>query len=171
VSEPFVGEIRMFAGNFAPQGWVFCDGRVLSIAEFDTLFVLIGTTYGGDGVTTFNVPDLRGRLPVHQGNNGAATYVIGQIAGSEEVTTIVSQLPAHTHVLSAGTSPGTQATPSGDVLAASSSLGLYTTQAPNTAMAPTAVGATGGSQPHNNMQPFLGVSFIMSLFGIFPSRN
>jgi len=171
VSEPFVGEIRMFGGNFAPQGWALCDGRSLSIAANQTLFALLGTTYGGDGETTFSLPDLRGRLPVHQGNNGAATYVIGQLAGSEDVTVTGNQLPAHTHALQAGTSPGTQASPSNNALVASSSLGFYTTQAPATPMAPTAVATTGESQPHNNIQPVLCVTFIIALFGVFPSRN
>ncbi|HWH12475.1 MAG TPA: tail fiber protein [Solirubrobacteraceae bacterium] len=171
MSESFIGEIRMFGGTFAPNGWAFCDGRTLAIAQNDALFALLGTTYGGDGVQTFNLPDLRGRLPVHQGNNGAATYVLGQLAGSENVTLSTNQLPAHNHALQAGTSPGTQASPSGNALTASSSLGLYTTEAPDIAMAPTTVGASGGSQPHNNLQPFLCVNFIISLFGIFPSRN
>jgi microcystin-dependent protein len=171
VSEPYVGEIRMFGGSFAPQGWAFCDGRLLPIAEYTVIFNLIGTTYGGDGITTFGLPDLRGRVPVHQGSNGATTYVIGQSAGNENVTLNTNQLPSHNHVLQAGTTAGTQASPSNNALAGSSSLAFYTTDAPATAMAPSGVGVSGGSLPHNNMQPFLCVSFIISLFGVFPTQN
>ena len=166
MANPYVGEIRLFAGNFAPQGWLFCDGSVLPISEFDTLFNLIGTTYGGDGQTTFNVPDLRGRVPVHRSNN----FVIGQTGGSENVTLTQAPMPAHTHALRASSSTATAGSPGGNVLAAT----VANAYDPNPATAPmaaSAITAQGGSQPHDNMAPFNTLSYIISLFGIFPSQS
>jgi len=164
--EPYVGEIRMFGGNFAPVGWAICNGALIAISENEALFNLIGTTYGGDGVNTFALPDLRGRVPVHQG----VGFAPGQSGGSETVTLTVSQLPAHTHVPQANSNPGTNASPSSNVWA-SSSLNQYSSNAPGAPMDPAALGSTGGSQPHENMMPFVAINFIISLFGIFPTQG
>lgn len=167
MAQPYVGEIRMFGGNFAPAGWMFCDGQLLPISENETLFQLIGTTYGGDGQSTFALPDLRGRLPVHQGNG----FVLAQTGGVEEVTLTVQQIPAHGHPLLATTSLASSAGPQGNVLAQSRQAGidLYFEDVPTVNMAAQSIGPVGGSQPHTNFQPYLCVSFIISLFGIFPS--
>ena len=171
MSEAFIGEIRMFGGNFAPVDWAFCDGSVLPISQYEPLFALIGTTYGGDGQTTFALPDLRGRLPVHQGSGpGLSTYVLGQMAGSETVTLTSQQLPAHTHAAQGQSAVGDQAGPGGGVWAASAQ-NQFSANAPIAAMSTAAIGATGGSQQHDNMAPYQVVSFIICLFGIFPSRN
>ncbi len=165
MSESYVGEIRMWAGNFAPVGWLFCDGQHLPISENETLFQLIGTTYGGDGQSTFALPNLQGRLPVHQGNG----MVLGQQAGVEEVTLTVSQIPAHTHPLTAAQALGNASSPAGNVLAESpGGVKPYIEGSPSVPMAPTAIAPAGGSQPHTNIQPYLCVNFIISLFGIFP---
>ncbi|MGB8648896.1 MAG: tail fiber protein [Anaerolineae bacterium] len=168
MSSPYVGEIRMFAGNFAPVGWAFCQGQILPISENETLFNLIGTTYGGDGQSTFALPNLASRVPVHMGTGGGGTYVIGQMSGEEQVTLTTNQIPTHNHVPTANSGAGTQASPSGNVWAASSNL-PYSPNAPTAAMAPQAVQNSGGSQPHDNMVPFLCVNFIISLFGIYPT--
>jgi microcystin-dependent protein len=165
MAQPYVGEIRIFAGNFAPAGWAFCDGQILPISENETLFQLIGTTYGGDGQSTFALPDLRGRLLLHQGNG----FILAETGGVETVTLTSSQIPAHGHPMLASTAPGTQNAPSNSVTAASPSVQLYIGDVPDSNLATTAVGSTGGSQPHNNFQPYLCVNFILSLFGIFPS--
>lgn len=170
---PYIGEIRMFAGNFAPAGWAFCDGSLLPITEYETLFNLIGTTYGGDGQETFAVPDLRGRLPLHQGTGpGLSSYVIGQQGGVEQVTLTVSQIPAHTHAPVASTGPGGSPNPVGNIWAVASN-NFYSTAAPNTGapLPNDAISSVGGSQPHDNFQPYLCVTFIISLFGIFPSPS
>jgi microcystin-dependent protein len=168
MSSPFIGEIRMFGGNFAPAGWAFCDGSLIPISENDALFTLIGTTYGGDGQSTFALPDLRSRIPVHVGPG----FALGQSGGVESVTLTTSQIPAHNHPPLAVSSPGTQASPQGGVWAESNpNLNQYSNVAPTLAMDPGAIGATGGSQPHDNMVPFLAVNFILSLFGIFPSQT
>ncbi len=171
MASPYVGEIRMFAGNFAPVGWAFCDGQLFAISENETLFQLIGTTYGGDGQSTFALPDLRGRVPVHQGTGGFPA-TLGQTGGVEEVTLTTQEIPAHTHALIAAATPA-QATaePTGS-LTAIASTALYSVPASGTlAMDPAAVGSAGGSQPHTNLAPFLCVNFIISLFGIFPSQS
>jgi len=155
----------MFAGNFAPAGWMFCEGQLLPISEYETLFQLIGTTYGGDGQSTFALPDLRGRIPVHQGNG----FILAETGGAEEITLTVQQIPAHSHALLASTATGTQNAPSNNVTASSPSVTLYIQDVTDSNMAPNAVGAVGGSQPHTNFQPYLCVDFIISLFGIFPS--
>jgi microcystin-dependent protein len=166
MSTPYVGEIKMFGGNFAPLGWAFCDGALLPIAEYDTLFNLIGTTYGGDGQSTFQLPDLRGRLPVHQGG----TFVIGETGGAEAVTLTAQQIPSHNHLLMATTAGGNQVSPANNLLA--NSLGNfqpYIQEDPDGSLAANTLQNVGGSQPHDNMQPYVCVSFIISLFGIFPS--
>jgi microcystin-dependent protein len=174
MSEPFIGEIRMFGGNFAPRGWAFCNGQSMSIAQNDALFALIGTTYGGDGVQTFNLPDLQGRLPLHQGTSTAGTtYVIGEKGGVETVTLLSTQTPAHTHVVTATAIDAEGSDPAGGVLAQGSGFPVY--GAPNPDKPATfnqaAVGLAGGSQPHDNLQPYLCVSFIIALEGIFPQRG
>jgi microcystin-dependent protein len=166
MSQPYIGEIRMFGGNFAPAGWAFCDGSILSIAENDTLFTLIGTTYGGDGQTTFALPNLQSRVPVHMGNG----FTLAQTGGEEQVTLTVNQIPAHSHVPQANSGTGTQTSPAGNVWASSSNF-PYATNAPSASMNPGAVGLAGGSQPHDNMVPFLAINFIISLFGIYPSQS
>lgn len=173
MAQPYVGEIRMFAGNFAPLGWLFCDGSLQPISEYETLFNLIGTTYGGDGQSTFALPDLRGRVPIHQGQSfGTSNYVIGESGGVESVTLTAQQIPSHSHTLSASSGAGTSSAPGGNVPAlVVGNLYVGTPSGPTANLAPAAVGTAGGSQPHENMQPFLCVSFIISLFGIFPSPN
>ena len=164
MAQPYVGEIRMFGGNFAPAGWLFCDGQQLPIPENETLFNLIGTTYGGDGESTFALPDLRGRIPIHVGPG----FSLAETGGVETVTLTQAQMPAHTHSVMASTNNTTQTSPSTNVLATPTAFDLYRAGATNVAMAPQAVSTTGGSQPHENLQPYLCVSFIISLSGIFP---
>jgi microcystin-dependent protein len=167
-----VGEIRIFAGNFAPAGWQFCDGSLLPISEQETLFNLIGTTYGGDGQNTFAVPDLRGRLPMHTGTNAGTAFTIGQNGGVEEVTINVPQMPAHSHPMLASTNTGTSSNPQGNVLdQMSGAILVYKEQAPTVALSAAVISSVGGSQPHSNLQPYLCVNFIISLFGIFPSQT
>lgn len=171
MAEAYIGEIRMFGGNFAPVGWSFCDGSLLAIAQYDALFALIGTTYGGDGQNTFALPDLRGRVPVHQGQGaGLSNYTIGQNGGSETVTLITNQLPSHAHSAQAQSGQGGQASPSGGVWA-SSNLSQFSNNPANSAMSPQAMTLSGGSQPHENMLPFECISFIICLEGIFPSQG
>jgi microcystin-dependent protein len=165
MAQPYVGEIRMFAGNFAPAGWMFCEGQLLPISENETLFQLIGTTYGGDGQSTFALPDLRGRLPVHQGNG----FILAETGGAEEITLTVQQIPAHSHALLATTSVANDQAPAQNVPAQTGTFDGYQSEAPTAAMAATSIGAVGGSQPHTNFQPYLCVNYIISLFGIFPS--
>jgi microcystin-dependent protein len=157
----------MFAGNFAPAGWMFCEGQLLPISEYETLFNLIGTTYGGDGESTFALPDLRGRIPLHFGNG----FTLAETGGAEEITLTVSQIPAHSHPLLGTSSLATQQNVTGSVYAQATLFNPYININPNAAMAASAVGAVGGSQPHNNFQPYLCVDFIISLFGIFPSQT
>ena len=171
MSNPYVGEIRMFAGNFAPAGWAFCNGALMPIAENDTLFNLIGTTYGGDGQTTFGLPDLQGRVPIHQGNGlGLSPHVIGEKNGSETVTLTTGQMPPHSHALQASSAQANGSAGPGGVLASSSS-SFYGSGTPNMAMAAQAITPLGGSHPHDNMAPFLTINYIISLFGIFPSQT
>lgn len=167
MSSPFVGEIRMFAGNFAPAGWMFCEGQLLPISENEVLFQVIGTTYGGDGQETFALPDLQGRVPIHQGNS----FVIGQTGGVEQVTLTTNQIPNHTHNALGTNSAGNTALASG-VWAASAdtSINPYGAAAAiDSNMSPQAISPVGGSQPHDNMLPYLAVNFIISLFGIYPA--
>jgi microcystin-dependent protein len=168
VAQPYVGEIRMFAGNFAPAGWMFCEGQLLPISEYETLFNLIGTTYGGDGQSTFALPDLRGRVPVHQGNG----FTLAETGGVEEVTVTVPQIPAHAHALLAvGDQRGSQTNAAGNLLAQSFNVTPFINDATTGAMNAAAITSIGGSQPHTNLQPYLCVDFILSLFGIFPSQT
>jgi microcystin-dependent protein len=167
MAQPYVGEIRMFGGNFAPAGWMFCEGQLLPISENETLFNLIGTTYGGDGQETFALPDLRGRLPMHQGNGS----ILAETGGTEEVTLTVSQIPTHTHAFLGSTAVAAQQGPGGNVVAQSTLAKLYIQDTTDSVLAPNSIGATGGSQPHTNFQPYLCVDFIISLFGIFPSQT
>jgi microcystin-dependent protein len=168
---PYVGEIRMFAGNFAPVGWMLCQGQSLPIAGNETLFNLIGTTYGGDGVNTFNLPDLQSRVPVHAGTGAGQTFVLAQTGGEESVTLTVQQIPAHNHTPQcfSNAQGGNSNVPTGSVWAASTIGSVYDSPPPSLNMDPAAVGSSGGSQPHDNMVPFLVINFIISLFGIFPS--
>src|SRR6185436_934199 len=161
----FVGEIRIFAGNFAPAGWMFCEGQLLPISENETLFQLIGTTYGGDGQSTFALPDLRGRIPVHQGNG----FILAETGGAEEITLTVQQIPAHSHPLLVSNSTTQGTNPTGNVLGQSTQATIYIDDVTNVSLATQVVGSVGGSQPHTNFQPYLCVDFIISLFGIFPS--
>jgi microcystin-dependent protein len=165
MAQPYVGEIRMFAGNFAPAGWQFCEGQLLPISENETLFQLIGTTYGGDGQSTFALPDLRGRIPIHQGNG----FILAETGGAEEITLTVSQIAAHAHPVLADAHAGTSADPTGRFMANSAGALQYSSAVEPQNMAPQAVASVGGSQPHTNFQPYLCVDFIISLFGIFPS--
>lgn len=171
MSSPFVGEIRMFGGNFAPAGWAFCSGQLMPISENDVLFTLIGTTYGGDGQQTFALPDLQGRLPVHMGTGGGLSpRTIGENGGVETVTLTTQQIPTHNHVPLAVSGNGNQSTPQGGVWAGVTT-SIYTSNAPSTAFNSTLGGSTGGNQPHDNLMPYLAISFIISLFGIFPTQN
>jgi len=167
MAQPYVGEIRMFAGNFAPAGWMFCEGQLLPISENETLFNLIGTTYGGDGQSTFALPDMRGRLPLHQGSG----FILAETGGVETVTLTVPQITAHSHPFILPTQTGTGTNPGGNFLdQTSGTIFMYIDgQAPDGSMSPNMVTATGGSQPHNNFQPYLCINFIISLFGLFPS--
>jgi microcystin-dependent protein len=165
MAQPYIGEIRMFGGSFAPAGWMFCAGQTLPIAEYETLFQLIGTTYGGDGQENFQLPDLQGRLPMHQGT----THGLAEKAGTETVTLTTQQIPNHTHPLVASTAAGSQNSPANNVLAGSPTIDMYRETSPGVPLVPSAVGPAGGSQPHNNLQPYLTISFIISLFGLFPS--
>lgn len=172
MAQPYVGEIRMFAGNFAPVGWMFCEGQALAISENDTLFQLIGTTYGGDGQTTFNLPDLRGRLPVHQGTSSSGTtYQMGQTGGAEEVTLTVQQIPIHTHPMVVLDHVGNQINPGGSLPGHSFNVTPYINATPAGSFNVAAISPAGGSQPHTNFQPYLCIDFIISLFGIFPSQT
>jgi microcystin-dependent protein len=157
----------MFAGNFAPAGWMFCEGQLLPISEYETLFNLIGTTYGGDGQSTFGLPDLRGRVPIHQGNG----FTLAESGGVETVTLTVQQIPAHNHAMLASTNLATESNPQNHLLSQTRAVDLYVEDVPQTAMSPNMLGTTGGSQPHDNFQPYLCINFIISLFGIFPSQN
>lgn len=171
MSQPYVGEIRMFGGSFAPAGWAFCNGAIIPISENDTLFNLIGTTYGGDGQETFGLPDLQGRAPMHQGTlSGGGTYLIGQTGGVENVTLTTQQIPIHNHAFIASSENAGDASPLGDLPGGSTTFDPYVLDAASTAMAP-AIQPTGGGQPHENMQPYLVVTFIISLYGIYPTQS
>lgn len=180
MSDPFIGEIRMFGGNFAPLNWAFCNGQLLSISEYDALFALIGTTYGGDGQSTFGLPDLRGRIPIGEGSGpGLTPRVIGESAGTETVTLTQNQLPTHSHTANVTSVTGDLPGPAiNAVPAALASPGRFYAAPSNVApqphtvaMNPASIGPAGGNQPHDNIMPSLCVSFIISLAGVFPSRN
>jgi microcystin-dependent protein len=168
MAQPYVGEIRMFAGNFAPAGWMFCEGQLLPISENETLFQLIGTTFGGDGESTFALPDLRGRIPIHQGNG----FILAETGGAEEITLTVNQIPAHGHAWLCSNNTTDTAVPQNAVLGPPGPLAVtpYGSDAPRVAISPQTLNPpVGGSQPHTNFQPYLCVDFIISLFGLFPS--
>lgn len=167
MAQPYVGEVRMFAGNFAPAGWMFCEGQLLPISEYETLFNLIGTTYGGDGQSTFALPDMQGRIPIHFGGG----FNLSETGGVEQVTLSVSQIPSHSHPLLASQDGGSQPAPGGYALAASNVVKVYAAAATNGSLDASSVIQTGDTQPHNNFQPYICVSFIISLFGIFPSQT
>jgi len=177
MSEPFLAEIIMFAGNFAPRGWAFCQGQILSIAQNTALFSLLGTTYGGNGQTTFALPDLRGRVPVGTGQGpGLPSINLGELSGEPAHTLIITEMPAHNHpAQAAGNSgAGDSASPNGNTWATSTARdNVYINAAPDGQMAANTVtvGIAGGSQPHNNMQPYLGMNYIIAIEGIYPSRN
>jgi microcystin-dependent protein len=176
MAQPYVGEIRMFAGNFAPAGWMFCDGSLIPISENETLFNVIGTTYGGDGQQTFALPDLRGRASMHMGTGSdGGTATIGGIAGVESVTLTSQQIPSHTHSMNAAAAASVLSPQNALPAVPSSTVGGLQTYAPTggtlVTLRPTMVQVSGGSQPHENFQPYLCVSFIISLFGIFPSQT
>jgi microcystin-dependent protein len=172
MGQPFVGEIRIFGGNFNPNGWMFCDGALLPISEYETLFNLIGTTYGGDGQSTFGLPDLRGRVPIHMGTGAGITYQIAESGGSESVTLSTQQIASHNHPLLA-TNANPVASPLnatlGVVNSSQAGANVYNTAAPDTTLNPAEIQPAGGNQPHDNRQPYQCVNFIISLFGIFPS--
>ena len=174
MSEPFVGEIRMFAGNFAPRGWAFCDGQLLAVSQNDALFSLLGTIYGGDGRTTFGLPDLRGRIPIHAGSGpGLSQRRLGAKLGTEKETLTVNQLPSHNHALGANNAAGGSTPPSGYFArdAATSNLYIASLTSNTTSMQSNMTTNTGGSRFHTNLMPFLCVHFIVALFGIYPSRQ
>ena len=173
MGEPYVGEIRMFGGNFAPNGWMFCEGQSLPISENEVLFQLIGTTYGGDGEETFNLPNLASRVPIHMGTGpDGTTYQIGEAAGTESETLSTQQIPNHNHALLCSTAPGAVNAPSNQVIAASPSIKLFIEDSPDATLnTANSVSPAGGSQPHENCQPFLFINFIISLFGVFPSQT
>lgn len=165
--DPYLGEIKMFCGNFAPQGWAFCDGSLVPIPVADALFSLIGTTYGGDGQTTFGLPDLRGRFPVHR----SSSLPMGSAGGVEEVTLTSNQVSAHTHPFQATTSLADQATPGGNTTAQATTITLYVEDTPVAGLNAAAIlPFVGGGQPHENMHPFQAVNYIISLEGIYPPR-
>lgn len=167
--EPFIGQIIMFGGNFAPRGWALCDGQLLAISSHSALFSILGTTYGGDGQTTFGLPDLRGRAPVHAGHGpGLSAYRLGEKTGSETVTLTTNQIPAHTHQLEAVGNPANSSD------ARNNGLGLaeiYVAGDPEAQMNPASIRNTGGGQSHNNIQPVLAVNYIIALVGLYPSRE
>lgn len=175
MASPFIGEIRIVGFNFAPIGWAMCQGQLLSIAQNDALFALIGTTYGGDGQTTFALPDFRGRLGVHQGQrSGGSNFVMGEVAGVESVTLTTNQIPAHSHLAGAESTGGNQTSPTAGVYSNYATGGkkdkLYSPSA-NATGSPTELGPAGGNQPHDNLMPYLAINYVIALEGIFPSRN
>lgn len=174
-SQPYIGEIMLWAGNFAPLGWAFCDGATLPIAQYEALFNLIGTTYGGDGQTTFRLPDLRGRVPLHEGTGpGLSPYVLGQSGGSENVSLVATQIPAHDHAPAAASAVGATAAPANGVPGRDPAGTLAWTNSPGAAVQPMSgshISTTGGSQPHTNLRPILALNFVIALEGIFPSMS
>ena len=172
MAQPYVGEIRMFAGNFAPAGWMFCEGQLLPISENETLFQLIGTTYGGDGTSTFALPNLQGSVPLHPGQGpGLSLYDLGQTGGSDTVTLLQSEVPAHSHDLNASASEAIATSPEGQLFAAGQGVAEYAPPGSAATLAPQMVTPVGGDQPHNNMQPSLTLNFCIALQGIYPPRS
>ena len=173
MNEPYLAGIVLFGGNFAPRGWAFCNGQLLSIAQNSALFSLLGTTYGGDGQTTFAFPDLRGRVPIHPGQGpGLSPHTLGEKAGTENRTLLITNMPAHNHLLNAVSESGGASAPAGAFLANSGALDKeYKTSGTNVTMHPQAIGISGGSQPFSIMQPYLCINYIIAMEGIYPSRN
>ena len=172
MSEPFVGEIRMFAGNYAPQGWAFCDGQLLAVSQNEVLFSLFGTIYGGDGRTTFALPDMRGRIALHQGTGpGLSPRKIGSRGGGEQVTLTGSQIASHSHDWNANTADATGTAPQGKVTATPQGFRIFEPADQNTDLDASTIVSTGGGQAHGNLMPTLCVNFIVALLGIYPSRN
>jgi len=172
MSNPYVGEIRMFAGNFPPSGWAFCDGTPIPISENDVLFQLIGTTYGGDGQNTFDLPNLSGRVPVHMGTGPfGSTYTLGESGGVEAVTLTTQQIPVHTHAMTCNSGSGNGSGNPANSIWYASDVTQYSDQGSNGSMNAQILPPAGGSQPHDNMIPFLGINFILSLFGLFPTQT
>jgi microcystin-dependent protein len=173
MAQPFIGEIRMFAGNFAPAGWSFCDGQLMPISQNDAMFVLIGTTYGGDGESTFALPNLQSRIPLHMGNGpDGVTYQLAEASGVESVTLSTQQIPSHSHTLIGTTNPANETSPSGHIFGISAQVEYGTTGlSADTAMNASAITPVGGSQPHENCMPFLCINYIISLFGLFPQQT
>lgn len=167
MAQPYVGEIRMFGGNFAPEGWKFCDGSQVSIIEYEALFQLIGTSYGGNGQSDFALPDLRGRVPIHHGNGAA----LAEKGGVESVTLTIAQMAAHNHQAGSNDGDGNSSNPFGSVPATNMTAPAYSRNAPQQNMKAESISNTGGNQPHDNMQPYLCVSFIIATYGIFPSQT
>ncbi len=174
-AEPLLGQIMLVGFSFAPRGWAFCDGQVLAIAQNEALFALVGTTYGGDGQATFALPDLRSRVPIHQGNGpGLSNYSMGQVGGTESVTLTINEMPAHTHTLGEAAINSDSKSPVGAVVpgnVSGTNTNIYSTAATDSNMAPNIVATGGASQPHNNIQPFVTINYCIALEGIFPSRN
>ncbi len=179
--DEYIGIIKLFGGNFAPQGWLYCDGSILNISQYSALFALLGTTYGGNGSSTFALPDLRGRAAIGQGQGpGLQNYQLGQVGGQETVTLVAGQLPSHNHMLMGSTSAANTNSPTNAVLAQASAttgggdsadMNAYLTgSAPNTTMAANAIGVTGGNQPHENRSPYLALGYIICVEGVFPTR-
>jgi microcystin-dependent protein len=166
MSEPYVGEIRIVGFSFAPVDWAFCDGQLLPISQYSTVFNLIGTTYGGDGQTTFALPNLQSRVPMHQGNG----FTLGQTGGVENVTLTVSQIPAHTHPVQVNSSGGNSNSPGGNFWANWTG-SQYSDQGTNASMNTGVISSVGGSLPHDNIKPYLALNFIFSLFGVYPSQS
>ncbi len=172
MSEPFVGEIKMFAGNFAPRGWAFCDGQLLAVSQNDALFSLLGTIYGGDGRTTFGLPDMRGRIPLHQGTGpGLSSRKLGSQSGSEQETLNTTQLPSHNHDFVASLDNATSSDPQAKQIAPSTTIRYLNAAASDTSFSDNALGTNGDSRSHTNIQPSLCIHYIIALFGIYPSRN
>jgi microcystin-dependent protein len=170
--DPFVAEIRIFPFNFPPKGWAWCDGQLLPISQNTALFSLLGTTYGGDGKSTFALPDLQGRAPMHPGQGpGLSLHDLGEMGGSETVTLLESEIPAHSHAVSASLADGTSQTPAGEKLATGVGIGQYAAPGAMTQLNPSALAPAGGDQPHNNMQPYLTFYFNIALQGVFPPRT
>lgn len=173
MSSPYIGEIRMFAGNFPPAGWALCNGQLVPISENDTLFNLIGTIYGGDGQETFALPNLNGRVPLHsgQGPGISQNYQIGEMAGVEQVTLTTQQMPIHTHPMLASTNTASSAVPTSNVIGKSTQVDMFINAVPGDPLSSQAIQPAGGSQPHENMQPYLCINYIISLFGIYPTQS
>jgi microcystin-dependent protein len=172
MGQPYIGEIRMFAGNFAPVGWEFCNGQIIPISENEALFTLIGTTYGGDGEETFALPDLQSRIPLHMGTGpDGITRSLAEMSGTEQETLTTQTIPVHTHPFVASQNTAQNSNPTGQVVGQSAAVFMYIEDAASSPLSPQAISPVGGSQPHENVQPFLCINYIISLFGIFPSQS